>query len=784
MLALDRSFGVVADLALFADHIDPKRVFYIPTRPRLARTGSTSELSFVKFREADAANGGVGLLSFTTELAATEQQLEQAKDALVRLGVAEPLLVQVPWAGGKAVFAAALQEGDGFVEKMYSEVTPDLIATNRAMFSALLTEEGARLVEALIAAEGPSPLGVRYELEYDGLRPALDVHVRADYQRIYKELSWGFQFGVAYDGIGVRASVESATQKLMESGAIQIEVLQFTDDADLRARVDEAIRWLQDKILEDFFKTSLQPPAQENLLQQAVDAAIRLGAATLQDALKDTSIAGKLAQELGVPPDVLNRLSQMAGGGQGASGMPGAAGSAGASESTFALKLQFTFRDIHQEELKTITLDWTEAHAERRTAAPQGLLSQFGVAPQVVEAAAAGTFWDSINVNVQPLGDFAELGVQRLVVQLAYPDENAPTSQVALTFEPGDSAPKRFAAWTDGKPPHYRARVDVHFDDHGPWPGPPVFTGHWQTVQSLDLAVHPLSDVPRFEVEISPGNLVFVETPQAQIDVRVGDTIIATSMLTAAAPTSTVRRRLDVTPSAPDDADGAVPAPPRIDARTTWFLAGGRRVEGEWQTVESTTLLIQSPWKSTRTIRVLPILPDDFIEALVTLTMVDGARTDTEELRIEAGDRSVKVVNMPSLAETPPPVQVDTVVIRGDGSTFVGPPVQTSDPIVIVRDRDGTFKQVAVRLLAGASLAGQGVMALQVQLLDVHDAPIDSVVFTESQRATGQLLVPADAGSPPARYRVVRYALDGSASIGPSQDITSAELLIPAVVRP
>lgn len=761
MLALERPFGVVADLALFGDHADPKRVYYVPTRPRLAREGGLGELSFVKFRDADAADGGVGLLSFTTEVVATDEQLDEAKRHLVRNGVPEPLLVQVPWTAGKAVFAAALQEGDGFVEKLLGEVTPDLAATNRAMFSALLTDEGARLVEALLQSSGPSPLGVRYELEYAGLRPALDVKVRADYKRIYEELSWGFQFGVAYSGVGVRASVESSTKKLVEAGAIQIEVMHFTDSTDLRARVDEAIRWLQEKILEDFFKSSLQPAPQQDLLQKAIEAATRMGAATLQDVLRDNTLAARLAQELGISPDALNRLGQ--GGGQGAGG---------ASQSTFALKLEFSFRDIKQEELKSIELDWREARAEKRTAAPQGLLSHFGAMPTIVEASDAGTFWDTLHVNVRPLGDFAALGVRRQVVQLAYPDEDAPQTQLALTFEPGQSDPKKFSAWTNGKPPRYRARVEVHFDEDGTWPGSPVFIGEWHTQQSLELAVHPLSEVPRLEVEIAPGTLSFTDTPQAQVDIRLNGHIIATHMLTAAAPTATFRRRLEPI------------LEQRLDARTTWFLAGGRRVEGEWTVVESTTLLIHAPWKSTRTLRVLPLLPADFIEAMVTVTMTEGGRSETADLRFEAGNRQAKVVTLPSLSEQPPPVQIDTVVIRGDGSTFIGQPVTTSDPVALVRDRVGQVKQIGVRLLAGPSLAGHGLMAVQAQLVGTDEETIDSVVFTETQRATAQLLVAAGEGAPKPRYRVVRYGLDGAAVAGPVQDISSTELLVPAVTRP
>jgi hypothetical protein len=778
MLALDRPLGVVADLALFADHADRKRVYYIPTRPRLARVDGVPELSFVKFRQGDAASGGVGLLSFTTELVAGEPQLEEARRFVVKQGIDEPMLVQVPWIDGRAVFAAALAEGDGFVEKLYGDVKPDLAGTNRAMFSMLLNQEGARLVEALVAAAGPSALGVRYELGYAGLRPAFQVHMRADYKRIYTELSWGFQFGVAYEGIGVRASVESATQKLIQSGAIQIEVLHFTDSADLQAKVDAAVHWFQEKILEDFFKTALQPAAHEDLMKRALDAVKAMGAGTLQDALKDASMLKKLAEQLGIPPDVLKGLGAAGAGG-------GGAGGGAASQSSFALKLQFTFRDIKQEELKTITLDWSQAQAEKRTAAPQGLLSRIGGAPAIIEAEDSGTFWDRIDVTVRPLGDFAALGVHTLVVQLAYPDENAPQQQSALVFARGETAPKRFTAWTNGHRPQYRARVEARFDDQGPWPGPPVFTGAWQTLQSLDLAVHPLTGIPRIEVELSPGTLLFAETPQAQVDLRLDGQIVATHMLTDAKPTAMFRRRLDPAAIAPAPAPGdpaAAPPPPgpTLESRTTWFLAGGKRVQGEWGVVEGTACLVHNPWKSTRTIRLLPMLPDDFVEALVTLTMIEPTRTETAELRFEPGERKAKSISLTSLAEQPPPVRIDTVVIRGDGSTFTGQPLSTSEPVVVIRDRDGVFRQVGVRLLAGPSLAAHGLIALQVQLLNPAGETIDTVVFTETKRDPGLLLVPVVSGITPS-YRVIRYSLDGTAIEAPVEPLTAPELLVPAV---
>ena len=307
----------------------------------------------------------------------------------------------------------------------------------------------------------------------------------------------------------------------------------------------------------------------------------------------------------------------------------------------------------------------------------------------------------------------------------------------------------------------------MHFDTEGAWPGPPVFVGEWQTLQSLELAVHPLSGVPRLEVEISPGTLKFAETPQAQVDLKVDGAIVATHMLTEAKPTATFRRRLDAGAAGRRGAAAA----PVVEARTTWFFDGGRRVEGEWAPVEGTTLLVHSPWRGSRKLRVLPMLPDDFIEALVTLTLDEGSRSESVEVSFAPGERRAKSIAIASLSETPPPVRVDALVIRGDGSSFVGTPFTTSDPVVLIRDRDGVHRQVSVRLIAGQTLAANGLMAVQVQLLDRNGEVLDNVVFTESRRDPGLLLVPAGEEGSPARYRVIRYALDGSASEGSPEEV-------------
>src|SRR5690606_31399566 len=100
-------------------------------------------------------------------------------------------------------------------------------------------------------------------------------------------------------------------------------------------------------------------------------------------------------------------------------------------------------------------------------------------------------------------------------------------------------------AWTHGGPLEYRMLAETHFEDGGPWPGPPLYRGNWTKSRSLELAVHPLSGCPRVEVELSPGGLNFDETPQVQVDVRAAGEAFATQTLTREAPSVVLRRRFD-----------------------------------------------------------------------------------------------------------------------------------------------------------------------------------------------------------------------------------------------
>ncbi|MEM7152833.1 MAG: hypothetical protein AAF799_08320 [Myxococcota bacterium] len=740
MLNLDEPIGVVAGLSLYRDHALPQRVHYLPTQPALAQSDDATPVSFIKVRGHDPTrDDGAGLLLLSTELTASEDQLDEARQYLSAQGMPQAQLQPVDFRDGKAVFVAALAEGDGFVERLFGDVTPELLGRNRAVFSLQLSEDGAQLVEAMLAPDGPGGLGVRYELEFVGLRPSLEARVRADYGRIHDELSANLDVGVAHDEVGAKANVSSSTRKLVEEGAIEIEILRFEDDDALRERIDRTLKWFQEEIIDAMFERRLTGSGNpvDRVLGDVVDAA------------EDSAANGTR------------------------------------THANFSAEL--SLKELNQEERRIIEIDWSEAKAQTRTIAPQGLLSELGERTRRVEVDPDDDLWKKLDVPVRAQGDFESLGVQRLVVQMAYPDQAQPdATRATFVFEPGQPEPRNFATYTNGGSRQYQTQREVLFASEGPWPGPASFNGEWVTTGAFELLVHPLSGVPRLELELAAGSMSFEDTPQVQVQVRVDGEEIANEKLSESTPSVTVRRRLEPpeppeTAETPEDEESA-PRGPVIETRCTWFHADGTQTEGEWAPLAGRIVLVGSPWRSHREVRVFPLLPPDVMDASVTLSMDDGGQLREASVAFLPGERGAKVVRLPSMSEQPPPVQVAIAVVDGEGGFFERN-FETTDAVVIVRDREGEHRQVPIRLLAGPRLIDHGVIAVRVDVVDDANTVIDSVVFTQSRREGGPLMVPSDPPQGSAlRYRVTRFGPDGTAAPSQWVEESAGRLLVMAAM--
>jgi hypothetical protein len=295
MLLLDNPMGPIHGVMVWADHARSDLYYYLQQRPRLARDeDGTPEFVFLKFRRDITDNPsfdpdqkqslGGGFLAFTTDLGIDDDVKDAVKEEVGRLATGEVNLTPVQFRKGTVRLSitkdattvpgaapAGTQPGFTFIEQAYGASTPSLYGDNRATFALALDMEGATLMQQALQS-GICPIGVIYDLEYLGLRPAFDVKVTADYKRIYDSLEVQFGLSASYMSIGIKAQIDLAWQKLREDGSIKVEVVTFTDDENLRKQADAAFDFFKSELLQTFFQAALTPPASMSAVPNAGSA--------------------------------------------------------------------------------------------------------------------------------------------------------------------------------------------------------------------------------------------------------------------------------------------------------------------------------------------------------------------------------------------------------------------------------------------------------------------------------------------------------------------------------
>jgi hypothetical protein len=785
MLALDRQYGPFAGLGVFGDHADPSLFYYVPEAPRLAVRSGIPELSLLKYKTDPADSGGArggGFLSFTAELAVTADQMTAARAELQKLGFASITLQPVPFRDGTAALATMLDQtgSDGglrLVERIIGETMPSLYGTQRAMFSlAMTTADDVALIEGMLTHAAVTPVGVRYELRYDGIRPAIQAKITAKYDRVYHQLKQQFSAGASYYGVGLSVDLGSATQQLRESGDIEVEILEFTDDADLRARAEAALQWFQERLVTTFFRPSLPPPDSQDLQQQIMKAAAALGLATASAILGNANAMSSIAKQLGMTPGTVSSVLGQGGNSGGASAM-----------SNISFHLSYTFLDLNETEMKTETIDYSVAAAETRVAAPQGLLDALApddASKSISEVVLGSADFRNIQVHVRPTSDFAQQGVDKMTVELEYPanrpDGTPPSATAALEVDAQHTDPQLFAMWVDGAGDlSFRYRLTMAFTVDSPWRGKePSQQTDWMTTMDRELVVNPLEYLSLIDLLITPGVLAWTEVSEVQVDVRCGGAtgVTETVLLSQTSPNVHARFRR------PGSGDAT------LQARPTWFLVSGARVEGDWTAVDSAQLLVDGPFHATRTIRLVPMLPSSFVDCSVTVTYRERGYEHSEARVFTPGDTHGQTVSLRAFSDSSAPLDLRLYLTRQDLSTLDQTTPAVTGPAFVVADRAGAMRSIRVRLLSPVKFADLKLSAVRVQLLDAADEAkvLDQLLFTESRQDPLTWFIPAASTDAPLqyRYRVVRYDLFGSASATPPVVSSDEELILPAMAPP
>lgn len=210
----------VEHVTIFNDDQDPKLFFMVPELPSLLkRENGSPSFSLISFARdftllADKATAlptaetEGGLLQLTTNLEVSQGDQQRIRDYIsAGMGqMSRPVLngrrillmravspgtdikLSYPtWVDGKVAFHLFPSGGATFVKALEGSEKPSLVNSNLASYTALLGQEGLRLIRNAVE-EGWSPGTINYSVSFVARIPSLSVHVWGESHDVYNEI--------------------------------------------------------------------------------------------------------------------------------------------------------------------------------------------------------------------------------------------------------------------------------------------------------------------------------------------------------------------------------------------------------------------------------------------------------------------------------------------------------------------------------------------------------------------------------------------------------------------
>lgn len=210
----------VDHVTVFHDDQDPDLFYMVPELPSiLAREDGTPAFTLISFARdfslmADKASAlptaetEGGLLQVTTSLEVSQEDqkkirayiaggmdstprpmLQGKRIMLMRrtAGARNVKLTYPTWVDGKVGFHLFPSGGDTFVKAIEGSEKPSLVASNLASYTALLGQEGLRLIRNSME-DGWSPGTINYDMSFVARIPNLSVHVWGESHDVYNEI--------------------------------------------------------------------------------------------------------------------------------------------------------------------------------------------------------------------------------------------------------------------------------------------------------------------------------------------------------------------------------------------------------------------------------------------------------------------------------------------------------------------------------------------------------------------------------------------------------------------
>jgi hypothetical protein len=274
MVYLNPPFPLIKGVSLLPDHERQDLLYYLPMSPHFTRVKdprsgqNVPQFQLVRYR-GDTGSGGI--LNFDVNVGVEPSLLEDVASECKRMLSLKktPVLNPVPLFDGTVkMMLFGRETGDKppepgdtrpqFVVKISQHAKPELYGHNQAAFSVLLDPEGVSVLEKAMEGE-MSPIGIVYSLEYLALRPAYNVQMNVNWDRVQKHMEERFSVNTPFYG----SQIDKVVDELMEKRLIEIQVDTFVPEGDdsgsIIGRRDQAVNEIRDMITDAFFTPSLDP---------------------------------------------------------------------------------------------------------------------------------------------------------------------------------------------------------------------------------------------------------------------------------------------------------------------------------------------------------------------------------------------------------------------------------------------------------------------------------------------------------------------------------------------
>ncbi len=678
-----------------ADHEDPDQFWYHAARVSLdKRPDGSDAITMLKYKPATAAAGvkGGGYLMLQTVVVLPDETRDRIMARIAALSpTGSPRLAPVPIEKGTVRCVALNLEGGGTtatppppgafnaVTQILGTTTPSMSAQQTAVFSLVLDQEGATILQKAFES-GTAPVAVIYTLEHSALSPDLHVKITADFERIYRHFSASVEAQIYW----VRAGIDAGFEKLVQDGAIKIEVIDFTGAEDREAKEKWALDFFKNDLLAKWFEPSLdlgqlKGPAQPKGLDAIIDGFKKVLPATPTGGMPGTP-ATPTGGMPGTPATTTGS-------------MPGAPAKPAGTTTTPTTPtdgkpalVSFRLKFVRQEERKTLEVVYDRKKAVKQQHNPQGfiglLLNELpDKSKHFVEIDLDDPFFRVLGVHIATPADFARIGLFSTDVSIDYGDpadaQNHRHQEFRLTA--ADPGPKRFETFLNANHEiEFRAGVQHHFDANSGWIGEKLsYEIPPQTTTDRTLNVDPGNHLGFLELQIFPNRIDagIVEAIDVALSYDDGATFQRGDQFRVTAASAPQFWRLRLTRRERRE----------WSARFTHHLKnGGTRTSGPI-TSDAGFLPVDDPFDGALNIRAIPLFaPGAVRRAFLDITYIDEANGYRREERLDIPGTATEPVAL-RIALVDPALRTfrhQVTVVTGDGRLIQNEPVDGTQTLI------------------------------------------------------------------------------------------------------